>query len=88
MWTGSAVAYLQYVIGVPSQLMTVIQNMYSGDAYRLVDGRTGTAPSVLLRMLSRVAHLARSVLRCFLSNVGDYTGVRHSTGRMGVLLPV
>jgi hypothetical protein len=58
--------HLQHVIGVPSQLLTVIQNMYSGDAYRLVDGLTGTtASSYASRVSSRVAHLAQACLHCF-----------------------
>jgi hypothetical protein len=32
------------MIGVPPQLLTVIQNMHYGDAYRLVDGFTSIAP--------------------------------------------
>jgi hypothetical protein len=34
--------HLQHVIGVP--LLTVIQNMYSGDAYRVKYGLTSAAP--------------------------------------------
>jgi hypothetical protein len=36
--------HLQHVIGAPPQQLTVIQNVYSGDAYRVVDGLTNTAP--------------------------------------------
>jgi hypothetical protein len=36
--------HLDHVIGVPSQLLIVILNMYSGDAYRLEDGLTSTVP--------------------------------------------
>jgi hypothetical protein len=58
--------HLQHVIGVPLQLLTVIQNMYSGDAYRLVDEALRLLRlSVLLRVLSRIAHLAQTCLRCF-----------------------
>jgi hypothetical protein len=36
--------HLKHVIGVPPQLLTVIQNMYSGVAYRLVDGLSSICP--------------------------------------------
>jgi hypothetical protein len=39
--------HLQHVIGVPPQLLTVIQDMYSGDAYRLVDCLTTVLPVVI-----------------------------------------
>jgi hypothetical protein len=54
--------HLRNIIGVPPQLLNVIQNMYSGDAYRLVDGLTSTAP---ISPSKGVAHLAQSCLRCF-----------------------
>jgi hypothetical protein len=36
--------HLRHVIGATPQVLTDIQNMSSGDAYRLVDGLTQVAP--------------------------------------------
>jgi hypothetical protein len=56
--------HLQHVIGVLPQLLTVIQNMYSGDAYRLVDGLTSTAPISPSKGVKQGYRLAQSCLRC------------------------
>jgi hypothetical protein len=78
--------HLQLVIGVPPQLLTVIQNMYSGDAYRLVDGLTSTAPIFLSEGVKQGCSLSPFVFALFLSDVGAALGMRHSAGRMGVPL--
>jgi hypothetical protein len=74
------------VIGVPSQLLTVIQNMYSGDAYRLVDGLTSTAPICPSKGVKQGCPLSPILFALFLSDVGAALGLQHSTGRMGVPL--
>jgi hypothetical protein len=78
--------HLQHVIGVPPQLLTVIQNMYSTDAYRLVDGLTSTAPSSPSKGVEQGCPLSPILFALFLSDVGAALGLRHSTGCMGVPL--
>jgi hypothetical protein len=64
----------QHATGGPSQLLIVIQNMYSGDVYRLVDGLTSTAILCLSMGVKQVAHFDQSL---FLSQLGADFGVRH-----------
>jgi hypothetical protein len=75
--------HLQHVNGVPSQLLTVIHNMYSGDAYRLVDGLTCTPPICPSKGVWQGCPLSPILLALFLSDVGAAFGVWHPTGRMG-----
>jgi hypothetical protein len=78
--------HLQHVISVPPQLLTVIQNMYSGDAYRLVDGLTISVPICPSKGVKQGCPLSPILFALFLSDIGAAFGVRHSTGRMGVPL--
>jgi hypothetical protein len=75
--------HLQHVIGVPPQLLTVIQNMYSGDAYRLADGLTSTVTICPSKSVQQGCSLSPILFALFLSDIGAALGVRHSTGRMG-----
>jgi hypothetical protein len=75
--------HLQHVIGVPPQLLTVTQNMYSSDVYRLVDGLTNTALICSSKCVKQgcplhVCAVTQRYRGCF--------WMRHSTGRMGVPL--
>jgi hypothetical protein len=76
--------HLLHVIIVPSQLLTVIQIMYSGDAYRLVDGLTSAAPICPSKGVKQGCHISPILLALFLSDIGADFEMRHSTGRMGV----
>jgi hypothetical protein len=78
--------HLQHVIGVPPQLLTVIQNMYSGDAYRLVDGFTSTLSICHSKGVKQGCPLSPICFALFLSNTTAALGVRHLTGRIGVPL--
>jgi hypothetical protein len=66
--------HLQHVISVPSQLLTVIQNMYSGDAYRLVDGLTSTAPICPSKGVEQDCPLSLILFALFLSYMGCFGG--------------
>jgi hypothetical protein len=78
--------HLQHAIFVPPQLLTVIQSMYSDDAYRLVDGLTSTAPISPFKGDKQGCPICPILFALFLSNVGAALGMRHSTGRIGVPL--
>jgi hypothetical protein len=78
--------HLQHAIGVPPQLLTVIRNINSGDAYRLVDGLTSTAPISPSKGVKQGCPLSPILFALFLSDVGAALGMRHSAGRMGVPL--
>jgi hypothetical protein len=78
--------HLQHGIGVPPQLLTVIQNMYSGDAYRLVDGFTSTLSICHSKGVKQGYPLSPIFFALFLSNLTAALGVRHLAGRMGVPL--
>jgi hypothetical protein len=67
--------HLQHVIGVPPQPLTVIQNMYSGDAYRLVDGLTSTAPISPSKGVKQGCSLSPILFALFLSDVGAALGI-------------
>jgi hypothetical protein len=60
--------------------------MYSGDAYRLVDGLTCTAPICPSKGAKQGCPLGPILFALFLSDVGAALGMRLSTGRMGVPL--
>jgi hypothetical protein len=77
---------LQHVIGMPSQLLAAIQNMFSGDAYHFLDGLTSTAPICPSKGVKQGCPLSPILFALFLSDAGAAFGVRHSTGRMGVPL--
>jgi hypothetical protein len=62
--------HLQHVIGVPSQLLTVIQNMYFGDAYRLVNGPTNTVPFCPSKGVQQGCPLSPILFALFLSDIG------------------
>jgi hypothetical protein len=64
--------HLQHVIGVPHRLLTVIQNMHSGDAYRLVDGLTGTAPISPSKGVKQGCPLSPILFAMFLSDVASF----------------
>jgi hypothetical protein len=68
--------HLQHVIGVPPQLLTVIQNMYSGDAYRLVDDLTSTAPVSPSNGVKQGCPVSPILFALFLSDVGAALGMR------------
>jgi hypothetical protein len=78
--------HLQHVIGVPPQLLTVIQNMYSGDACRLVDGLTSTAPICPSKGVKQGCPLSPIMFALFLRDTGAAFRVQYSTGRMDVPL--
>jgi hypothetical protein len=69
--------HLQHVNGVPPQLLTVIQNMYSGDAYHLVDGLTSAAPISPCKGVKQGCPLSPILFALFLSDVGAVLGMRH-----------
>jgi hypothetical protein len=66
--------HLQHVIGVPPQLLTVIQNMYSGDAYRLVGGLASTSPVSPSKGVKQGCPLSPILFALFLSDVGAAWG--------------
>jgi hypothetical protein len=67
-------------------MYSVIQNMYSGDTYHLVDGLTSTALISPSKGVKQGCPLSPILFELFLSDVGAALGTCHSTGRMGVSL--
>jgi hypothetical protein len=80
--------HLQHVIGVPPQLLTVIRNMYSGDAYRVMDGLSSTAPISPSQGVKQGFPLSSILFSLFLSDVGAALRLIHSTGRICFGVPL
>jgi hypothetical protein len=62
--------HLRHVIGVPPQLLTVIENMHSGDDCRLVNALTSTAPICSSKGVKQGCPHSPILLALFLSSTG------------------